>query len=304
MMKLRFDDSLEYQTEAINAVCNLFDGLPVAQSSLSISYNTDVIRVTELGIGNQDQLDPERVLANIRNVQERHKITQVASLDGFEFAVEMETGTGKTYVYLRTAFELNRRYGFKKFVIVVPSVPIREGVLHSIATMAEHFKTLYGIPSDHFVYSGKQSNQLRAFATSNTMQLMVINIQAFQRDFKEDGGGRRGGGNIIYREQDKLNGWRPIDYLKATKPFLIIDEPQRVQGVASQDALKRLDPLCMVQYSATFDSPNKVFRLGPIEAHQQWLVKQIEVASVLEEIDGNTAYVKLTQVDITKSDRQ
>lgn len=305
-MKLKFDGSLEYQQDAINAVCDLFDGLPLAESSLSISVNTGFYRVSELGIGNQDQIDRDQMLGNLQAIQERHKITKVAALNALEFAIEMETGTGKTYVYLRTAFELNRRYGFKKFVIVVPSVPIREGVLHSIATMAEHFKTLYGVPFDHFVYTSKQANQLRSFATSNTMQLMVINIQAFQRDFKEDTTtlSKRGAGNVIYREQDKLNGWRPIDYLRATKPFVIIDEPQKVQGTASQVALSRLDPLCMVQYSATFDSPNKVYRLGPIEAHQQKLVKQIEVASVLEELDDNTAYVALREVDIVKQRAQ
>lgn len=297
-MKLRFDDSLEYQQEAIAAVTDLFDGLPPGNPVFSIAYNTDIgLRVSELGIANPDMPDPDRLLANLHAVQERNGITKVTALATPEFAVEMETGTGKTYVYLRTAFELNRQYGVSKFIIVVPSVAIREGVQHSIVTMKSHFEALYSTKFDHVVYDGKQSNQLRAFAQANTMQLMVINIQAFQRDFEKEGGR---GGNLIYRENDRLNGWRPIDYLQETRPFVIIDEPQKVQGKASQAGLARLNPSCMVQYSATFSSPYKVYRLGPIEAHQQRLVKQIEVSSVVEEIDANQAYVQLLNVDIDK----
>lgn len=303
-MKLRFDDSLDYQQEAIAAVTGLFDGLPAGNPVFSISYNTGIgLRVSELGIANPTLPEPAALLANLQRVQERNGITTVSRLDVPEFAVEMETGTGKTYVYLRTAFELNRQYGVSKFVIVVPSVAIREGVQHSIATMKGHFEALYSTKFDYFVYDGKQSNQLRSFAMANTMQIMVINIQAFQRDFKDDTETKKAG-NLIYKPQDRLNGWRPIDYLQETRPFVIVDEPQKVQGVASQVALSRLNPSCTVQYSATFTSPYKVYRLGPIEAHQQRLVKQIEVSSVLEHIDGNTAYIKLLKLDIDKQRAQ
>ncbi|MDQ3539236.1 MAG: DEAD/DEAH box helicase family protein, partial [Chloroflexota bacterium] len=300
-MKLRFDDSLEYQHDAINAVCDVYEGLPTGNPVFSISYNTGLgFKVSELGIANPDLPQDEMILGNVQRVQERNGITKISALPLREFAIEMETGTGKTYVYLRTAFELNKRYGFRKFVIVVPSIAIREGVLHSIETMRDHFRTLFGTPFDAFVYDGKQSNQLRGFAMANAMQIMVINIQAFQRDFKDEAGPRRGGGNVIYREQDRLNGWRPIDFLQQTRPFVIVDEPQKVQGTASHVALTRLNPCSLVQYSATFDSPTKLYRLGPIEAHQQRLVKQIEVASVLEQLDGNNAYVRLLKVDIAK----
>ena len=214
------------------------------------------------------------------------------------YSIEMETGTGKTYVYLRTAFELNKTYGFLKFVVVVPSVPIREGVLHSIETMKDHFQALYGTPCSHFVYDSKQPGHMRNFATANSMQIMVINIQAFQRDVKDED--KPGAANLMYVEQDKLSGRRPIDFLRATFPIVIIDEPQKMEGEASAAAIRRLNPLCTLKYSATYESPNKIYRLGPIEALDQKLVKRIEVASVVEDQNVNDAFVRLLKVDNKK----
>jgi type III restriction enzyme len=299
-LKLKFDAALPFQRAAIDAALGLFEGQPLADSGLAISFNTGPLQLSELGgTGNNLVLGDAEILTNLRRVQEQNGIPKVATLGSRDFAVEMETGTGKTYVYLRSAFELHQTYGFTKFVIVVPSVPIREGVLHSISIMRDHFAALYGTPFDHFVYDSKQLGRLRAFATANTLQLMVINIQAFQRDVKDADADTSGAGsaNVIYREQDRLSGQRPIDFLRATRPVVIVDEPQKMEGTASTAAIARLNPLCTLRYSATYDSPNKIYRLGPIEALDQKLVKRIEVASVVEESNLNDAYVRLLKTD-------
>ncbi len=231
-MKLKFDAALPFQREAIESTVGLFDGQPITDSGLSVTFNAGPLLQTELGLGNQLVLDHQRLLANLHRVQEEQNIPKMVALPNYDYAVEMETGTGKTYVYLRSAFELHKTYGFTKFVIVVPSVPIREGVLHSIATMREHFQSLYSVPFDHFVYDSKQLGRLRQFATNNTLQFLVINIQAFQRDVKEDDSADSSSANVIYREQDRLSGHRPIEFLQATHPIVIIDEPQKMQGAA------------------------------------------------------------------------
>jgi type III restriction enzyme len=302
-MRLRFDPSLPHQQEAIQAVTDLFEGLPMADAPLSISTTANALQFTEYGVGNTVALDADALLANLQKVQERNQIPTTPSMGEPRFAVEMETGTGKTYVYLRTIFELHKLYGLKKFVIVVPSIPIREGVLHSISTMRDHFRGLYNVTFEHFVYDSSRLTQIRSFAMANTIQIMVINIQAFIRDLDAKDTGR-GAGNVIYREFDKLNGLKPIEYLQQTNPVVIVDEPQRVQAAKSQQAIRNLNPLVTLEYSATFESPQKVYKLGPIEAYEQKLVKQIEVASVVAEDDANTAYVKFIKADIAKQRTQ
>ena len=192
----------------------------------------------------------------------------------------METGTGKTYVYLRTIFELSRRYGFQKFIIVVPSVAIREGVLKNIEITAEHFRALYNnLPFEHFVYDAKKINRLRQFATSNTLQILVINIDAFRKNFT--GTEEEQKSNVIYKESDKLSGRQPIEFVQAARPIVIIDEPQSVDSTdKAQEAIKALNPLCTLRYSATHRNPyNLVYRLDPVRAFELKLVKQIVVAS-------------------------
>lgn len=169
-MKLKFDPTLQYQQDAISAVVNVFDGQPFVQSSAMAFQALQIggLFQSELGMGNSLSLDDDALLKNVQVVQEANDIAKTAALQGREFSVEMETGTGKTYVYLRSIFELNKVYGFKKFIIVVPSVAIREGVLHSITTMKEHFQTLYeNVPFDHFVYDLKRLGKVRQFASSN-----------------------------------------------------------------------------------------------------------------------------------------
>jgi type III restriction enzyme len=302
-MKLRFDPSLPYQQEAIQSVTDLFVGMPLANATLSIAMTANTLQLPESGLANAISLDDEALVDNLHAVQERNGIAKTTIVGERRFAIEMETGTGKTYVYLRTIFELHKLYGLKKFVIVVPSIPIREGVLHSIETMREHFESLYNEKFEHFVYDSSRLTQIRSFATANTVQIMVINIQAFIKDIDAKDTGR-GAGNVIYREFDKLNGMRPIEYIQQTRPVVIVDEPQRVQADKSQQAIARLEPSFVLEYSATFESPQKVYRLGPIEAYEQKLVKQIEVASVQQEDNANAAYVKFIKADITKQRTQ
>jgi type III restriction enzyme len=211
----------------------------------------------------------------------------------------METGTGKTYVYLRTIFELSRRYGFKKFIIVVPSVAIREGVLKNIDITREHFKTLYNnIEFESFVYDAKKAIRLRQFAASNTIQILVINIDAFRKNFT--GTDEEHKSNVIYQDRDQTYGVRPIEFIQSTTPIVIIDEPQSVDSTEkSQEAIKALNPLCTLRYSATHRNPyNLVYRLDPIRAFGLHLVKQIVVDSAVPSGAMNDAFVRVEKIDI------
>jgi type III restriction enzyme len=186
----------------------------------------------------------------------------------------METGTGKTYVYLRTIFELNKRYGFTKFVIVVPSIAIKEGVYKSIQMTERHFKALYaGVPFDYFLYDSAKLGQVRNFATSPQIQIMVVTVGAIN---KKDV-------NNLYKDNEKTGGERPIELIKATHPIIIVDEPQSVDGGLGgrgKEALGAMNPLCTLRYSATHaDKHHMIYRLDAVDAYEKHLVKQIEVAS-------------------------
>ncbi|MCH8815939.1 MAG: DEAD/DEAH box helicase family protein [Chloroflexi bacterium] len=320
-MKIQFDPKQEYQLNAIDAVVDLFDGQPLEETDFSVvdlsgadDPFTSVLRA-DLGVGNRLSLTEESLRENTRAVQERNDIEiddPNAPLEAWEvlsetgtlqrriphFSVEMETGTGKTYVYLRTIFELSRRYGFKKFIIVVPSVAIREGVLKNIEITKDHFRALYNnIEFEHFVYDAKRVNKLRQFAVTNTIQILVINIDAFRKNFV--GTEEEQKSNVIYKESDKLSGRQPIEFVQATSPIVIIDEPQSVDSTEkSQEAILALNPLCTLRYSATHRNPyNVVYRLDPIRAFELRLVKQIVVASVTAEGGMNDAFVRLEDVD-------
>ena len=308
-MKLKFDPYLEFQRDAINAVLGVFDGQPLAQTDFELSYTSAPggLFQSELGAGNDITVPEDQLLANVQEIQEANNIQKVSALQGREFSVEMETGTGKTYVYLRTIFELNRHYGFTKFIIVVPSVAIREGVLKSIDITRGHFLTLYdNTPFDHFVYDSKRLGKVRQFATSNQVQIMVINIQSFQKDvadkelseMKEDELKKL---NVINRENDRMSGRRPIDFIRATNPIVIIDEPQSVDNTPkAKRAIANLNPSSTLRYSATHrDSYNLLYKLDPIRAYDLRLVKRIEVASIRADDAFNDAFVKLLQTDNT-----
>ena len=292
-----------FQLDAVAAVTDLFDGQPQGAPEYAVINVSDWGDMfagqsrTELGVGNRLLLAEDKLTANTRLVQARNDIelsdasVPLEAWDLFDapaniarrcphFSVEMETGTGKTYVYLRTIFEVSRRYGFQKFIIVVPSVAIREGVLKNIEITAEHFRALFNnLPFEHFVYDARRINRLRQFAMSNTLQILVINIDAFRKNFT--GTEEEQKSNVIYKESDKLSGRQPIEFVQATRPIVIIDEPQSVDNTdKAQEAIKALNPLCTLRYSATHRNPyNLVYRLDPVRAFELKLVKQIVVAS-------------------------
>lgn len=308
-LKLKFDSSLDYQRHAVASVVDLFADLPLKGSTFSLtSQSSGQLGFTELTVSNPvatDQTEFETAaLAQLRAVQERNGIEMSEALDGLNFSVEMETGTGKTYVYLRTLFELNRMYGFTKFVIVVPSVATREGVLASIDLLSEHLRSLYdNVPFDAAVYDSKHLGRVRQFAGSNTIQLLIMNIQAFQKDVEAESDPTKA--NIINREQDRLAGRRPIEFIQATRPVVVLDEPQNMESAAAVAAIERLHPFCTLRYSATHKRPyNRTYRLGPIEAYDLQLVKRIEVASVIADENPNAAFVRLHAVDATKGRAQ
>lgn len=304
----KFDASQAYQLEAINSVVDLFDGQPKDAEKLETTLRGQVAAVNssdnttldldlsqEVGaVGNRLVLDRDTVLANMQRVQDRNGLEVASKLfddSALDFDIEMETGTGKTYVYLRTIFELAAQYKFTKFVILVPSVAIREGVNTSIRLMRSHFEDLYkkrNITFDSSVYSGKTAEEVQSFATSTNVQIMVMTIDSI-----------RGNANtrIVHQTRDKLNGLKPIDYLKATHPVVIMDEPQNMESRLSQSAVSELDPVFTLRYSATHKKlRNVVYRLDPVDAHDLGLVKQIVVADVQQQGVDATPYIKLVEV--------
>ncbi len=305
-MKLKFDPTLDYQQDAIAAVVNVFEGQPIVQSNFEVNANSaSGMRLSELGVGNDITLNDEQLLENIQKVQEANDIKKATELKGREFSVEMETGTGKTYVYLRTIFELSKNYGLKKFIIVVPSVAIREGVLKSIDMMKKHFHTLYNNAAfDHFVYDSKKLGRVRQFVSSNQIQIMVINIQSFSKDVADKEIAKMTDDelkklNVINRENDKMSGHKPIEFIQAANPIVIIDEPQSVDNTSkAKRAIANLNPIATLRYSATHrEFYNLLYKLDPIRAYDLRLVKRIEVASIRSDDSFNDAYVKLLKTD-------
>lgn len=297
-MKLKFDPNQQFQADAINAVVDLFEGQPQdAGSFLTKLQERDVtegirlLNLDEVGaVGNNLVLDNKTVLQNLNIIQNRNGLQVCDKLagDALNFSIEMETGTGKTYVYLRTIFELSKKYNFTKFIILVPSVAIKEGVDTSIRLMREHFTKLYSIPFDSMVYSGKYSEEVQAFATSTNIQIMTMTIDSVKGDKNS---------RIIHQTRDRLNGLKPIEYLAATQPVIIMDEPQNMESELSKSAVGELNPLCTLRYSATHKNEhNIVYRLDPVDAHEQGLVKQIVVADVVQQGTDAKPYIKLIDV--------
>ncbi|MDR5763817.1 MULTISPECIES: type III restriction-modification system endonuclease [unclassified Caballeronia] len=296
-MKLHFEPNLDYQLQAIEAVCDLFRGQEVCRTEFTVTMKLPDqqlslgVAETDLGVGNRLTLLDDQLLQNLRDVQLRGGLAPSSVLASGDFTVEMETGTGKTYVYLRTIFELNKRYGFTKFVIVVPSVAIKEGVYKSLQITEDHFKGIYaGVPVDFFLYDSSKLGQVRNFATSSNIQVMVVTVGAIN---KKDV-------NNLYKDSEKTGGEKPIDLIKATRPIVIVDEPQSVDGGltgAGKTALDAMHPLCTLRYSATHaDKHHMVFRLDALDAYERKLVKQIEVAAATIEDAHNKAFVRLVSV--------
>lgn len=287
-MKLHFDSNQEYQIEAIKAITDIFEGQPLSNGEFEFTIGSNGTLLSENGFGNHLVLDEEQVWQNIQAIQTRNEIRNAtAELQGMNFSVEMETGTGKTYVYLRTIYELQKLYGFKKFVIVVPSVAIREGVLKNLQITFEHFQTLYDKASINYdIYDSKKVSNLRGFASNNAIQILVINIDAFAKDE-----------NIINRANDKLTGKKPIEFIQSCKPIVIVDEPQNMETPIRKRAIQNLNPLCTVRYSATHTNLyNLVYSLNPVKAYDLGLVKQIEVDSITSEDDFNSSFIQLEAI--------
>ncbi|MCF7843637.1 DEAD/DEAH box helicase family protein [Candidatus Gracilibacteria bacterium] len=303
MLTLKFDANQGYQKTAIDSIVDIFEGQALRHSKFTAVTNKESIFgvTTELGYGNKLDLTEEDLLTNVRFVQDRNKLKRSVKINDDlygvpNFAIEMETGTGKTYVYTRTVLELNKKYGFTKFIIVVPGVAIREGVHKSLQVTEKHFASLYpGQGFHYFVYNSSNLNQVQSFATSSDIEVMIINIDAFRKSFEDEDG--EATGNIIHKPNDKLSGRRPIEFIQQTNPFVIIDEPQSVDTTdKSKEAIKSLNPLAIFRYSATHrESYNLMYRLGPVEAYENKLVKAIEVLSVSDG-GGNGPYLKLKKV--------
>ena len=297
-MKLQFNPNQQYQLDAISAVMDLFKG-QTASHATTFGVTRDKIGSREqmtavtggytYGYGNTLTLNDEEINKNLKTIQQKNLIdsSENISSQGRNFSVEMETGTGKTYVYLRTIFELHKQYEFNKFIIVVPSVAVREGVLKSLSMMKIHFEELYNkIQFEKFIYKSKQTNLLRSFASGNTLQIMIINIDSFNKDT-----------NIMHSERDQMGGLKPIEFVQKTNPIVIIDEPQNMESDISRKAIDSLHPLFTLRYSATHKNLyNIVYKLDPIQAFQKKLVKKISVASVVEENDPTNAYIKVLKI--------
>lgn len=291
-MKLHFDPNQPFQHDAINSIVGIFEGQPLNQGDFSFSISSENDMFRDGGVGNRLEISEEQVLKNIQEIQKKNELSISDKLDGANFSIEMETGTGKTYVYLRTIYELNKKYGFKKFVIVVPSIAIREGVLKNLEITFEHFQNLYDkTPVNFAVYDSKRVSNLRNFAINNHIQILVINIDSFAKDE-----------NIINKPNDKLTGKRPIEFIQTTSPIVIVDEPQNMETEIRKKAVENLNPLCTLRYSATHTNRyNMVYSLDPVKAYDLGLVKQIEVDSIVTENDFNEAYLCLEKVTATKT---
>jgi type III restriction enzyme len=294
-MRFQFESDLEHQTAAIEAVCDLFKGQEVNQTSFTVApaqvAGQLALAEKTLGFGNRLALLPEFVLANLRDVQFRNALEPDLKLESMDFTVEMETGTGKTYVYLRSIFELNRRYGFTKFVIVVPSVAIREGVKKSIDQMRDHFRALYdGVPFDSFVYDSGDLSRIRDFAAASSIRVMVATVQSL------------GTKSAIFQQaREQTQDIPAVEWVAETRPIIIIDEPQSVDANvdgAGQRIIKQMKPLATLRYSAThLRKYHQVYRLDAFDAHDRGLVKSIQVDGAKIQDADNSPYVKLLAVE-------
>lgn len=300
-MKLHFDSNQDYQIKAIQSVIDLFEGQPMNKDDFefSISDNSSSLLLNENGFGNNLVISERQILENLKSLQNRNDLTPDPSpegekrlLHGRNFSIEMETGTGKTYVYLRTIYELNKNYGFKKFVIVVPSIAIREGVLKNLEITNEHFQNIYDkVPVSFDVYDSRKVSSLRSFATGNNIQILVLNIDSFAKDE-----------NVINKLNDKLTGKKPIEFIQSSHPIVIVDEPQNMETEIRKKAIANLNPLCTLRYSATHTNLyNLIYRLDPVKAYDLGLVKQIEVDSVYTMYGNNQAFINIESIKSSKS---
>lgn len=305
-MKLQFKHQ-KFQADAAKAVVDVFAGQPYLTPSYMMDKGSGLYQqsITEeedfTGWSNHKivpQLTDGQVLESIRKIQRKNQIEPSADLEGrYNLTIDMETGVGKTYTYIKTMYELNKHYGWSKFIVVVPSIAIREGVYKSFQVTQEHFAEEYGMKIRFFIYNSRQLTEIDRFASDNSINVMIINSQAFNARGKD---ARR-----IYMKLDEFRSRRPIDIIAKTNPILIIDEPQSVEGKKTKETLKQFNPLLTLRYSATHKSDsiyNMVYRLDAMEAYNKRLVKKIAVKGIVE--SGTTAtesYVYLESINLSKS---
>lgn len=314
----------QYQTEAVEAVVKVFNGQPhydkasyirdlgVYQSNQQISYNFSSVAednelIGDMGFRNESiELTDAQLLENIQTIQSENNIREsdklINDFGRCSLDIEMETGTGKTYVYIKTMFELNKRYGWSKFIVVVPSIAIREGVNKTFQITAEHFMEQYGKKARFFIYNSSRLNELDNFSSSSGINVMIINTQAFASSLKE--GGKSKASLIIYSERDEFGSRRPIDVISANRPIIILDEPQKMGGEATQKTLKIFNPLFCLNYSATHKKEhNLVYVLDALDAFNKKLVKKIEVKGFeVKNLTGTNQYLYLESI-IMSSDK-
>lgn len=302
-LEFKYSSDQQHQVDAINATCDLFRGQEFMSSEFTAGTVGGLFGDTiVVGHANNLRVSARQLEDNLHAVQEENSLQRTNEMtDGRlrDFTIEMETGTGKTYVYIRSIYELNKRYGLTKFVIVVPSIAIREGVKKSIESTKKHFEGLYDHrPLEFFVYDSKDMGPVGNFATSSAIQVMIINIGAFNKEMDSDE--KKGVTNIFHRPSERLIGGRsPQELVSSCNPIVIIDEPQSVDNTAkAKKAIKSLNPLFVLRYSATHKEPyNMLYSLGPVDAFQRNLVKGIVVDSVVSQEDLNGAYVKLESTE-------
>lgn len=307
MKNLKFKQ-LPYQTEAVDAVVDCFAGQPKLSSlsycidpgrEVDVTTGQSQANILQDGFKNNDlMLTPPQIFTNVQNVQQKQNLpisdalvkTKSCSIN---LDIEMETGTGKTYCYIKTMFEMNRRYGWNKFVVVVPSIAIREGVYQSFDSMADHFLEEYGKRAKAFIYNSKSLHEIENYSSDAGINVMVINVQAFAARGKD---ARR-----IYMELDDFQSRRPIDVIKKNRPILILDEPQKMEGKKTMESLAEFEPLFTLRYSATHRTEyNKIHRLDALDAYNQKLVKKIAVRGIsIKGLSGTNAYLYLQSIEVS-----
>lgn len=308
-MKFKFKIQ-QYQTEAVENTVNVFAGQPAQQGQkgyridLGKRAQTIAFEGEDSGYSNGEiVLTNEQILDNIRDIQVAQLIqpsTSLAKGQGrVSLDIEMETGTGKTYVYIKTMFELNRRYGWCKFIVVVPSIAIREGVAKSFSMLEDHFMEHYGKKARWFVYNSSNLQQLDQFSQDSSISIMIINTQAFAASMKE--GARNKESRIIYSKRDEFASRRPIDVIAANRPIIIMDEPQKMEGEATQTALKKFNPLFTLNYSATHKTKHDtIYALDAYDAYKERLVKRIQVQGFeIKNLRGTSHYLYLDGIELS-----
>jgi type III restriction enzyme len=315
-MKLQFKEQ-DFQIQAVTAVVDCFDGQPLKTNRFTLERSKELIRKAkqastgtmtidydieeEIGYRNSTlQITEEHVLANIRKVQKDNDLRESQQIErpngvklGYNLTIEMETGTGKTYTYIRTMYELHKRYGWSKFIVIVPSIAIREGVYKSFEVTQDHFQELYGHKINPFIYNSGRPQDIENFASDSRISVMIINTQAFNASGAD---ARR-----IYQELDQFGTRKPIDIIAQTNPILIIDEPQSVDGEKTLKSMQDFNPLITLRYSATHKVEyNKVFRLDALDAYNKRLVKKIQVKGInLKGSTGTAGYLYLEQISLS-----